>query len=55
MCKDLLSSQSDPALSYRLTQGYAWSIALLMSTPYLLFAGVAFFIIRSARHRRAKV
>jgi uncharacterized membrane protein YozB (DUF420 family) len=52
MCKEILSSQSDPALSHRLTEGFARSITLLMSAPYLLFAGITFLIVRSARRQR---
>ena len=46
-CKEALSGQ-DPA-SLQLDQGYARSIFLLMSAPYLLFAGLTFWIVRSAR------
>lgn len=50
-CKEFIGSSSDPAASAKLTQGYARSIALLMSAPYLLFAGVTLLILRA---RRAK-
>ena len=53
-CKDAVSSQADPVLSAKLTRGYARSIAVLMSTPYLLFAGVTFTIVRSARRHRKR-
>lgn len=52
MCKEILSSQSHPAAARRLASGFAWSIGLLMSAPYLLFAGFAFTIVRSARRRK---
>ncbi len=48
-CSESLASQSDPVLSARLTQGYARSIYLMMSAPYLVFAGVTLLIVRSAR------
>ncbi len=48
MCKEAMASQSDP-VSAQLVKGYARSIYLLMSAPYLLFAGVTFFIVRSTR------
>ncbi len=51
-CKEGLSSPENPAASAKLTRGWARSIYLLMWTPYLLFGGAAFAIIRSAR--RAK-
>jgi len=48
MCKEALSQEGD-----KLTQGWARSIMLLMSAPYLLFAGVTTWIVRSARrHHR---
>ena len=46
-CGDAVAAQSDT-----LTRSYARSITLMMSAPYLLFAGLAFFIIRSARRAR---
>ena len=52
MCADAIASQKDQAFVARLTQGFGWSIALLMCTPYLLFAGITFIIIRSARRAR---
>lgn len=50
-CKEALASQADPAAAAKLTQGWGRSIALLMGTPYLLFAGLTLYIVRSA-HRR---
>ncbi len=50
-CKEALSGQ-DPA-SLQLTQGYARSIFLLMSAPYLLFAGLTFLIVRKSRKKNA--
>ena len=50
-CGDALSSKADPAAA-KLTQGWGHSIALLMGAPYLLFAGTAFCIVRSARRHR---
>lgn len=50
MCKEAIAGQ-DPA-SLHLTQGYACSIALLMGAPYLLFAGMAFWVARSTRRTK---
>lgn len=49
-CKEAISGQ-DPA-SLQLAQGYARSIFLLMSAPYLLFAGLALTIVRQARKKK---
>jgi len=51
MCKETLSAQGDPALSSRLAEGYNRSILLLMSAPYLLFAGVTYLIVRATRRK----
>ena len=48
-CKEALANDPNGP---RLTQGWARSIYLLMWTPYILFGGVTFAIVRSAR--RAK-
>jgi len=48
-CKDAVADNPDSA---RLTRGFARSIYVLMWTPYILFGGVTFAIVRSAR--RAK-
>ena len=45
-CKDALAEDPGGA---RLTQGWARSIYLLMWTPYLLFGGVTFAIVRTSR------
>lgn len=50
MCKE--AAPKDPAVAGQLTRGWARSIALLMGTPYLLFAGLTFWVVRSARRRR---
>lgn len=51
-CKDALSSAGgDPELARRLSGAYARSITLLMAAPYLLFAGLAFAIVRAARRK----
>lgn len=52
MCQEVVASQRDQAVASRLTGGFAWSLGLLLSTPYLLFAGIAFWIVRSARRAR---
>ena len=52
MCADAVASQADKVFVDRLTNGFGWSIAVLMCTPYLLFAGVTFLIIHSARRNR---
>ena len=52
MCQEALSSQKDPAFGIQLTQGYARSIALMMTTPYVVFAGVTLLIVRSARRSK---
>jgi hypothetical protein len=36
----------------RLTEGFARSIYLLMSAPYLLFAGLMFYVIRSGHRKK---
>ena len=48
-CKDAVSDNPDSA---RLTRGFARSIYVLMATPYLLFGGVTFAIVRSARRSK---
>lgn len=53
-CKEALSSQADPAAAAKLTQGWSRSIALLMGTPYLLFAGLTLYIVRSTRRARSR-
>ena len=52
MCQEALSSQNDPAFGIQLTQGYARSIALMMATPYVVFAGVTLLIVRHARRTK---
>jgi hypothetical protein len=51
-CKEAASSSENPAASAKLTKGWARSIYLLMWTPYLLFGGAAFAIVRSARRTK---
>lgn len=48
-CKEALSAQGDT-----LTRGWAQSIFLLMGMPYLLFAGVTLYIVRSTRRKNGK-
>ena len=48
-CKEALANDPNGP---RLTQGWARSIYLLMWTPYLLFGGVTFAIVRSARRSK---
>ena len=48
-CKDAIANDPNGP---RLAQGWARSIYLLMWTPYLLFGGVTFAIVRATR--RAK-
>ena len=48
-CDQALSQQD---ASGKLTRAYANSISLLMWTPYLLFGGVTFAIVRSARRSK---
>ena len=55
MCSEALSAQGDTPSATKLTQGYARSIALLMGAPYLLFAGVATWIVRSTRHNKRSI
>ena len=50
-CKAAGSSEN-PAAADKLTQGWARSIYLLMWTPYILFGGVTFAIVRSARRSK---
>ena len=50
LCNEALASSTDPSLN-RVAQGFNRSIALLATTPYLVFAGVALLIIRSARRK----
>ena len=52
MCKEALSSQSDLALASRLQSGWAKSIYLLMSAPYLVFASITLLVVRSARRSK---
>jgi len=49
MCKEVAANQSDPATAEHLRSGFALSLGLLLSTPYLLFGGITFLITRSAR------
>ncbi len=49
-CKD--AAPENPAAAAKLTRGWARSIYLLMWTPYLIFGGVTFGIIRSARRSK---
>ena len=46
------SSQETPGGSNRLVRGFARSIYVLMAAPYLLFGGVTFAIVRSARRSK---
>ena len=48
-CKDAIANDPNGP---KLTRGWARSIYLLMWTPYLLFGGVTFAIVRSARRNR---
>ena len=50
-CKAAGSSEN-PAAAAKLTQGWARSIYLLMWTPYILFGGVTFAIVRSTRRTK---
>ena len=50
-CKDAIANDPNGP---KLTQGWARSIYLLMWTPYVLFGGVTFGIVRSARRNKAK-
>lgn len=52
MCQDVVASQHDATTASRLTNGFAWSLGLLLCTPYLLFAGITFLIVRSAHRTR---
>ena len=52
-CGGALSSKSDPAAA-KLMEGWKHSIALLMGTPYALFAGFTFYVVRSTRRSRAR-
>ncbi|MBI1953835.1 MAG: hypothetical protein HYS41_06915 [Candidatus Omnitrophica bacterium] len=47
-CMEAIASQTDPA-AVRLLRGYAWSVALMMAAPYLLFALITLGIIRRKR------
>ena len=46
-CSEAIASQGDA-----LTRGWARSIFLMMGAPYLLFTGVTFYVVRSARRAR---
>ena len=48
-CKEFVSSASDPTAFSGLSRGFAWSIGLLLSVPYLLVGGFALFIALAAR------
>ncbi len=54
-CQEAIASQSDPILANQLLKGYARSIAILMWTPYLLFAGITSLIVHSARRSQRGV
>ena len=51
-CQEAVASQGDPETARKLISGFSWSLGLLLSTPYLLFGGITFLVVRSAR--RAK-
>ncbi len=51
-CEAAASSSGNPAAAAKLTQGWARSIYLLMWTPSLIFGGVTFGIVRSARRKK---
>ena len=46
-CNDAVAGQGGA-----LTQGFARSINLLMSMPYLLFAGLTLYVVRSTRRKK---
>ena len=52
MCKEVASNQSDPATGHRMFSGFAASLYLLLTTPYLLFGGITYFVVRSARRKK---
>lgn len=51
-CKTTAASSENPAAEAKMARGWARSITLLMWTPYLLFGGVTFAIVRSARQKK---
>ena len=51
-CKEFVSSASDPTAFAGLSRGFAWSIGLLLSVPYLLVGGFALFIALAVRRPR---
>ena len=53
MCKEVAANQGDPSTAEHLRGGFAVSLGLLLSTPYLLFGGVTFLITRSVRRKNA--
>ena len=53
MCKEVAANQSDPTAAEHLRGGFAVSLGLLLSTPYLLFGGITLLVARSARRKNA--
>ncbi len=51
-CKEFVSSASDPNAFSGLSHGFAWSIGLLLSVPYLLVGGFSLFIMLAVRRTR---
>lgn len=50
-CKEVVSSQTNAAAASKLSGGFAASLTILLSTPYLLFGGITFAIVRSAKRK----
>ena len=52
MCREIVANQKDPAAAGRLASGFAWSLGILLSAPYLLFGFITFMIVRSVRRSK---
>lgn len=52
MCKEVAVNQSDLSTAEHLRGGFAVSLGLLLSTPYVLFGGIALGIARSVRKKK---
>ena len=51
-CKEFVSSASDPNAFSGLSRGFAWSIGLLLTVPYLLVGGFLLSILLAVRRTR---
>lgn len=52
MCTEVAAGQTDPSAAASLRNGFGLSLGLLLSTPYILFGGITFSIVRSVRRMK---